>query len=178
MRQSSSTPVSVCCFATVNQEKIMEKSIEFAIRFTKNALLQADQEFSAALDLVLAQVAIALQYQRDSYRRIAEIWVENNSETAVAGNSIELFSRTKEAREIIDPLAKGIECGIRIDLRALEATDSVFCSVIDECLAGYRKSILEQRLIFIRLNEKQTIELYAAMKGVEMYFGICYCPVL
>lgn len=149
----------------------MEKGIECGIRFTKTVLMLPDAEFEARLDAVLPQVNAALQQQRSSQKQVEAVFSSKSADAAFAAKTVELYCRTKDAAEIVDPLSKGIECGIRIKQYMVDMSDKVYDAYVDECLMGLRTSILEQRRAFVRQESQKSVQLDDAMKGIELYCG-------
>lgn len=149
----------------------MEKGIECGIRFTKNVLLLSDAEFAARVDTILPQVSAALQQQRASQKQVEAVFSSKSPDAAFAAKTVELYCRTKDAAEIVDPLSKGIECGIRIKQYVIDMSDKFYNAYVDECLSGFRTSILEQRQAFVRQESQKSVQLDDAMKGIELYCG-------
>ncbi len=149
----------------------MEKGIECGIRFTKNVLMLPDAEFEARVEAILPQVNAALQQQRTSQKQVEAVFSSKSPGAASVAKTVELYCRTKDAAEIVDPLSKGIECGIRIKQYVIDMSDEFYNAYVDECLSGFRTSILEQRQAFVRQESKKSVQLDHAMKGIELYCG-------
>ncbi|MES3003850.1 MAG: hypothetical protein V4787_24380 [Pseudomonadota bacterium] len=150
----------------------MEKGIECGVRFTKNVLLLGDNEFEARLNAILPQVDQAMRAQRQQQKRVEAVFTaKGEGDSAFAAKTVELYCRSKEAAEIVDPLSKGIECGIRIKQYVLDMSDKVFGVYMDDCLSAYRTSIMEQRRMFVQSESQKSVQLEDAMKGIELYCG-------
>lgn len=149
----------------------MDRGIECGVRFTKNVLLLPDAEFAARVDTIMPQVNAALQQQRASQKQVETVFSSKSPDAAFAAKTVELYCRTKDAVEIADPLDKGIECGIRIKQYVIDMSDKFYSAYVDECLSGFRTSILEQRQAFVRQESQKSVQLDDAMKGIELYCG-------
>jgi hypothetical protein len=149
----------------------MERGIECGIRFTRNVLMLPDAEFEARLAVMIPQVRTALQQQRTVHHTQQGLATSKSGDSAFAARTVELYCRVKDTADIIDPLSKGIECGIRIKQFALDLGEQAYDAYLGECLAGFRTSVLEQRRMFVQLESRKSVQVDDAMKGIELYCG-------